>query len=100
MPDFILKSGDTFTAEDTYSEATKFETSRPVDVSIIGNSWSGTVTLQRKPESESTWRDVDSWPSGVDCEGQFEVGNSHFEYRIGVKSGEHSGTSVVAELTQ
>jgi len=100
MPDFIIKSGDTFTAEDTFSEGQKFETVRPVDISIIGTAWTGTVTLQRKPEGDSTWRDVDSWASGIDFEGQFEVGNPHMEYRIGVKSGEHAGTSVIAELTQ
>ena len=82
------------------SEATTFAADRPVDISIRETvaTYSGTIHLQRKLPSESTWQDVDNWVDAF--EGQMAVGNPKFEYRLICKSGNYTSGTALAGLYQ
>jgi hypothetical protein len=76
-----------------------------LNISIVGNSFSGTVTLQRQyldaVESgpfEDAWLDVKTYTAN-DEEYLEEVSRAVI-YRIGVKTGDFSGTSVAVRLSR
>lgn len=71
-----------------------------LNISIVGSSWVGTVTLQRScydVNGTATWCDVTTWTA--DAEKAIIDRQRGISYRLGVKNGERTSGSVALRLT-
>jgi hypothetical protein len=87
----------TVTAENTFTTPAAFV--GVFNVSIIGASFVGTVTLQRSFDKGFTWGDVDTWVSADTEEWKFEP-EGDVLYRLGCKTSGFTSGSVAVRLSQ
>lgn len=62
--------------------------------SVIG-VFVATVTVQRRPEKDRPWGDVDTYTSAEEAFGEDGGGS---EYRFGIKAGQHTSGQAVGRL--
>jgi hypothetical protein len=92
----------TIVAENNFTDSMPLDAGAVCSVSVIGSTWSGTVTLQRQLPGQSTWQDtpidgVTSPDISGDREGSYTADERQL-VRIGVKTGDFTGTSVTTRL--
>lgn len=87
----IHAASESITAENTFSDP--IQISGKFNLSISG-TFVGTVTVQRKRLNESTYRDVESYTTETEANGEV-IGK--WDVRVGIKTGDYtSGTAVVS----
>ena len=86
------------TAEDQFSPQICFDLEPGgFEISIAG-VFVADVTLQRKFEGESIWRDVHVWDEPSECIGEQTVAETL--WRLGVKTGDFSSGPIEVRLAQ
>ena len=80
----------TVAAQDTWTDWLSMSQLERASVSIRGNAFTGTVTLQRM--LDQSIRDVKTY-AGVDAEESYDA-DERCQIRLGVKTGDFAGTSV------
>lgn len=86
----------TVTAENTFTVPAAFLGT--FNVSVVGSTFVGTVTLQRSFDKGFVWGDVDSWTADTE-EWKFEP-EGGVMYRLGCKTGGFTSGSVAVRLSQ
>lgn len=89
------------TAEDQWSDAirvTGVSNARNHRI-VLSGTWSATVQLQRSVGEEGSWVDQNTYNSNGDYENDDGLDNQIVFYRIGVKVGDFTSGTVVAELS-
>ena len=85
------------TAQNTFTDAVPVNKDQKLNVSVSGvTAGGGTVTLQRSFDAGSSWADVKTFTA--DEEGFVEDVEDEAVYRIGIKTGEYVGGTVVVRL--
>jgi hypothetical protein len=88
-------------AQNTFTDPVKIEGSAVVELS---GTWSATVSVQRRTD-ETNWRDVtDNNGTAVTFSGNgqytFTEPCRDAEYRVGIKTGNYTSGTLVAEIQQ
>lgn len=91
-----------FTAANQFTsgsiKVTGTDTSRTITVTLSG-TWSATVTLQRSVAEPGTWTDVKTFTSNGTTTYNDGLDNQVIYYRIGVKAGNYTSGTVVADVS-
>jgi len=93
----IVSSEATLLAENTFTDPVEIQWFFNLNVS---GTWIGTITVQRKFQGDSTWRDV---PSGVFTENVDRVGfepENGVLYRAGFKTGDYISGSAKVRISR